>query len=100
MRCRGVASRSRRLNAEPGVVGELLVFELRDAELRRTLRVACLRAGSAADLTDLLPPLMDASLLWMSTAGFALGGFERLVQGRGGPAVDYAQTWWCRPDDG
>jgi hypothetical protein len=100
MRREGVPLAFRQLGTEAGVVGELLVFEQRDEALRRTVRVASLRAGTAADLRDLLPPLIDACLLWMSTGGFALAGFERVPRPRTEVAVDYAQTWWCRQEPG
>ena len=42
---------------------------------------------------DQLPPLMDATLLWVRGGRMALTGFERLA-GLGHHA-DYAQTWLC-----
>lgn len=95
MRRRGVPVPLKRLNTETGVTGELIVFEQRDEILRRTVRVAQIQVGMSVAARDLLPPLLDVSLLWMSTTGFTLGGFERIPLAQDGTTIDYAQSWWC-----
>lgn len=70
----------------PPVVGDLRVEEVRDESLGRYVRTAC-----AIDLLrprdpDLLPALLDPSLIAMSPLAFTLPGFERI----GG---HYAQSW-------
>jgi hypothetical protein len=42
---------------------------------------------------DLLPPLFDATLIWMSNDQMALTGFGRIDFT--GDYTDYAQTWLC-----
>jgi hypothetical protein len=96
MRDRGRARPQPLLRAEPGLLGDLVVIEARDELLKRTVRIAHLRPGSHSNTGELLPPLIDSTLLWMAPHGFALGGFERLPSVSGGAPADYAQTWWVR----
>jgi hypothetical protein len=42
---------------------------------------------------DLLPPLFDATLIWMSNDQMALTGFERVDTT--GDYTDHAQIWLC-----
>lgn len=92
---RGVARTPREVTRADGVVGELLVCERLDPLLRRTTRVATLTSFGDAKTTDLLPPLFDATLLWIAPQGFVLGGTERVVVD--GRQVELGQGWWARP---
>jgi len=96
MREQGRARLQHLLRTESGLLGDLVVIEARDGLLKRTVRVAHLRAGSYSNRGELLPPLIEPTLLWMAPQGFALGGFERLASTAGGAPTDYAQTWWVR----
>lgn len=88
---RGQAVDGSRIIAERPRVGELRVEHAQDAELHRPLRVVRLiRTDQSLD-PDLLPPLLDVSLVAMSGLGFTLTGFER-IEGR-----CYQQSWWARP---
>lgn len=95
-RRRGVSRTPREVTRAAGVVGELLVCERLDALLRRTTRVATLTTVGDAKATDLLPPLFDATLLWLSPQGFVLGGTERVTLDDG-QQVELGQAWWIRP---
>lgn len=90
MRKRGVPLDRRYLAREPAIVGDLLVEEIRDAELGRTIRQARLSGLLPKDV-QVVPPLRCAELFWMGPDGFVLGGLER------DGTADYAQSWWCRP---
>jgi hypothetical protein len=95
-RLRGVALLPRDLGAEPGVVGELLVWERHDALLRRSTRIATLVEGVRAGENEVLPPLFDATLVWMAPQGLVISGTERLRVGRRAEVTEFAQAWWCR----
>ena len=95
MRLRGVPIAKAKLLYERGVKGDLRVEEMHDPLLKRTVRVARLVEPDAVLKPDLLPPLLDVQLLWMSSEGFTVAGFERVALG--GSATDYAQSWWVRP---
>lgn len=71
--------------------------------MKGDVRVICAqddRMGRATNLAEIhpdmpmqpkpLPPLYDAKLSVMPTAGFVLSRFE-IIDG-----CAYAQTWWCR----
>ena len=76
-------------NREP-VIGDLRVEEVRDETLGRYVRIARVVDVRAPRDPDLLPALLDPSLIAMSPLAFSLSGFER-VDGR-----DYAQSWLVR----
>jgi hypothetical protein len=95
MRLRGVAIAKAKLLYESGIKGDLRVEEVHDPLLKRTVRVARLVEPDAVLKPDLLPPLLDVQLLWMSSDGFTVAGFERIAVGV--TPIDYAQSWWVRP---
>jgi hypothetical protein len=94
-RQRGVARSQRDLARAEGVVGELLVGERQDPVLRRTTRVATLTGFGDAKPSDLLPPLFDATVVWIAPQGLVLSGIERIAVD-GGCEVELAQAWWAR----
>jgi hypothetical protein len=70
----------------------LLVGQSKKRMLGRTVRLA--RLIDQEDTADLLPPLLDAKLLWVSDNRLTLSGFERIaISGR---TVDFAQTWLAK----
>jgi hypothetical protein len=79
------------------VVGELRVEEQLDPALYRYTRVARV-VDPQHRPTDRLPPLIDATLLWVRGGRMAITGFERLAGL--GDQTDYAQTWLCEEPDG
>jgi hypothetical protein len=89
MRQGGVPIGRKRVNHDPGVVGELFVEEHIDKDCGRTLRVARLASTGPLD-SSLLPQLVDVQLLWVGNQGFVLSGVEQLNE------AAYAQSWWCR----
>ena len=89
MRHQGVPVERKRVNHDPGVVGELFVEEHVDKACGRTLRVARLASTGPLD-SSLVPQLADVQLLWVGNQGFVLNGVEQVND-----AV-YAQSWWCR----
>jgi hypothetical protein len=75
--------------------GTLTIIEERDPELHRVLRVARLKQP---DGTDVLPPLLDATIIAMTVDQWSITGFERLEEERvGGDAVCYQQSWLITP---
>jgi hypothetical protein len=94
----GIARPPREVTRAAGVVGELLVCERLDPLLRRTTRVATLTMIGDAKTRELLPPLYDAVLLWVSPQGFVLAGTERVDHGADGRQIELGQAWWARPD--
>jgi len=68
------------------VSGELRIEEGRSEYLTRFMRTARLLDFSLQRL-DALPPLLDASVLWLKPGSMAITGFEQIED------VDYAQTW-------
>jgi hypothetical protein len=76
-------------NCKPAV-GDLRVEEVRDAALGRYVRTARVIDVTRPRDPDLLPALLDPSLVAMSPLAFTLSGFER-VDDR-----DYAQSWLVR----
>jgi len=95
-RQRGVALAPRDLGREPGFVGELLVWERHDDLLRRSTRIATLVEGVRPGENEVLPPLFDATLVWMAPQGLVISGIERLRVGRRPELAEFAQAWWCR----
>jgi hypothetical protein len=76
-------------NREP-VVGDLRVEEVRDESLGRYVRMARVVDVRRPRDPDLLPALLDPSLVAMSPLAFTLSGFERVDE------RDYAQSWLVR----
>ncbi|GIZ51089.1 hypothetical protein NCCP691_11030 [Noviherbaspirillum aridicola] len=71
------------------VAGELRIEENKDELLRRFLRVARLLGCTAPDLgRDMLPPLVDAAVIYIKGDRISISGFER-----GEMSQTYAQTW-------
>jgi hypothetical protein len=73
------------------VRGELRVSDGRDPLLRRSCRVARL-VDPARLVADVLPPLKDATLLYVDHTRLVLTGFEQVLE------RDYAQTWMLAMD--
>lgn len=89
MRCNGVALTPQERRRYAAIRGDVRVTtELRN-ELGRSSNVARLIKGMPLE-PDLLPRLLDATLVGMATTGFVLSGIE-YVNG-----CAYAQSWWCR----
>ena len=74
------------------LIGQLTIVEEHDKVMHRTTRVARV-IGFERRAVDHLPPLFDATLIWMNNDQMALTGFER--DDSSGSQVDYAQTWLC-----
>ena len=74
------------------MVGEMTITEQRDDLLHRISRVARVIDFQRRPI-DLLPPLFDATLLWMSNDQLAVTGFERVDTT--GDFTDFARTWLC-----
>jgi hypothetical protein len=68
------------------VTGELRIEEARDEHLNRFMRCARL-LDHTREYPDVLPPLIDAAVLWIKGHTMSVTGFERIEQ------TDYAQTW-------
>jgi hypothetical protein len=66
--------------------GELRIEESREENLSRFMRRARL-LDHEQDKLEVLPPLMDAAVLWLKENKMAITGFERIE------STDYAQTW-------
>lgn len=94
-RRRGVVRHQREIAHAVGILGELLICERQDPLLRRTSRVATLTGIGDAKPADLLPPLFDATVLWIAPQGLVLSGIERFAVD-GGREVELAQGWWAR----
>jgi len=92
LRCKGRRVPKWQLHRAMRVVGEMTITEQRDDVLHRISRVARVIDFQRRPM-DLLPPLFDATLLWMSNDQLALTGFER--DDTTGTATDFAQTWLC-----
>jgi hypothetical protein len=76
--------------------GHLTIREEHDKALHRTCRIArVVKVNRFAE--NLLPPLFDATLIWMSNDQMAITGFERDTST--GSLTDYAQTWLCEDVD-
>lgn len=89
LRKRGVEVSRLGLEALPAPTGRLLVGQSRKRMFGRTVRLA--RLVDDEESRDLLPPLLDAKLLWVADNKMTLSGFERIaVSGRN---VDFVQTW-------
>jgi hypothetical protein len=73
------------------VHGELSVHDQRDGVLHRQCRVARLVKVDEPHV-DILPPLKDATLLYVDRERWVLTGFEHILD------RDYAQTWMLATD--
>jgi hypothetical protein len=92
LRCKGRRVPKWQLHRAQRFEGQLTITEERDDVLHRTTRVARVIEVEPRPI-NLLPPLFDATLLWMSNDQMALTGFERVDST--GDYTDYAQTWLC-----
>ena len=71
----------------PAFVGLLRIREERDRELNRTMVCAQLLDPTSTADQDLVPMLVDASLVWGEANKWRITGIERLDD------ADVAQTW-------
>jgi len=92
LRCKGRRVPKWQLHRATRMVGEMTITEQRDDVLHRISRVARVIDFQRRPI-DLLPPLFDATLLWMSNDQLAVTGFERVDTT--GDFTDFAQTWLC-----
>jgi hypothetical protein len=92
LRCKGRRVPTWQLHRAVRHVGQLTIIEEHDKLLHRVTRVARVIELERRPV-NLLPPLFDATLLWMSNDQMALAGFERVDTT--GDYTDYAQTWLC-----
>ena len=92
LRCKGRRVPKWQLHRAQRFEGQLTITEERDKLLHRTTRVARIIEVERRPV-DLLRPLFDATLIWMSNDQMALTGFER--DDTSGSHTDYAQTWLC-----
>lgn len=91
MRRQGVAVPKYALKDQVAWYGELVVLDVRDDGVNRTIKTARLADLSVAQKrTDVL---FDPHLIWMNEGRFTLQGFERVIEG--GQIVEYAQSWLC-----
>lgn len=81
----------RNVNVERGI-GELLIEEMTDPELKRSVRTARVLNAKKRP-PDQLVPLRDVMVLWMKEDRMVLNGIERVAD-MSGPC-EYAQTWLC-----
>ena len=70
-----------------------MIYESRDEESGRSIRIAALHGANQTSL-DMLPPLRNVEITGAAPLAVTLAGFER-IQGRRG-VVDVAQEWWVR----
>lgn len=92
LRKRGTEVSRHGLEDLPAPTGRLLVGQSRTRMFGRTVRLA--RLVDQEESRDLLPPLLDAKLLWVADNRLTLSGFERIsVSGRN---VDFVQTWLAK----
>jgi len=80
-----------------GVRGDLFVAETRDAELNRSVRVAKIMANDP--YRELLPPLLDATLVAAKPDWWTMTGWERSPEGFGAQPRAYVQSWILVPSD-
>jgi hypothetical protein len=81
----------------PGTPGEFVLEEESDRETCRRVRVARLRPlGHQGGALDLLPPLVDATLIYAKASIWTVPGFERQ---KDEPLYEpaYLQSWLMRP---
>lgn len=74
--------------------GRLTVAELKDDELRRTVRTATFELLGAGEP---VPPLHDVVLLGMSGDWMSMAGFEEIPDGPLQDARRFQQTWLLEP---
>lgn len=79
-----------RISYEKPVFGELVLREGHDEHLRRNLRIASLHnhPPKAGEPLDVIPPLVDAAVLYITDNRMSISGFER-----GDMLPTVAQTW-------
>ncbi len=87
MRVRGVDLSPEERRQYQAVKGDVMYVQ--DDRMGRATNLAEIHPDMPMQLKP-LPPLYDAKLSCMSTAGFVLSGFERI------DGCAYAQSWWCR----
>jgi hypothetical protein len=91
MRAEGRLMPRWQVNTRAGVVaGELLVAQQAHRKLRRAALMA--RLVEAGTGEDLVPPLIDVSILYVKHNNLVLTGFETIED------QDFAQTWMLAND--
>src|SRR5579862_3228179 len=81
----------RNVEIERGI-GELLIEELNDPEMKRAVRTARM-LNQKKKPADQLVPLRDVEVLWLKSDRMVLNGIERVADMKG--PCEYAQTWLC-----
>jgi hypothetical protein len=77
-------------------VGRLRMYDYDDPVLhRRVQRVDLVALDRGGRGTELLPGLLDVTLVTLNENALVLTGFERLPLADGKQA-DYAQSWWVQ----
>ncbi|MBA4340886.1 MAG: hypothetical protein C0423_01910 [Methylibium sp.] len=94
LREKGVVIPGHHIVRREGAPGRFEMSEQIDRETRRTVRVARLFAIPPA-VGELLPPLVDAALIYARGEIWTLTGFERGSDSLMQPA--YLQSWRMRP---
>jgi len=79
------------------VRGDLFVIEVRDAELNRSVRVATIVANDPH--RELLPPLLDATLVAVKPDWWTMTGWERSPEATDAQPRAYMQSWILIPSD-
>jgi hypothetical protein len=79
------------------VRGDLFVIEVRDTELNRSVRVATIVANDPH--RELLPPLLDATLVAVKPDWWTMTGWERSPQATHAHTRAYMQSWILIPSD-
>jgi hypothetical protein len=75
--------------------GELVVMDVRDEGVGRSIKVA---KFTPDDFPNWLKRLFEPRLVWMNEGRFVLAGVERVqCDGR---VVHYAQAWLCKVEPG
>jgi len=80
-----------------GVRGDLFVKEDHDAELNRSVRIATVVASNPYH--QLLPPLLDATLVAAKPDWWTMTGWERSAEPTGVQPRAYVQSWILIPSD-
>ena len=84
---KGYALETRARKAMPVYKGALVVREVNDHSLGRHTVTAHLESTNGTAVEQILPPLRDATLLWVKADQMRLSGIEALKD------LHYAQTW-------
>jgi len=81
------------------VRGDLYVTEAYDEELKRTVRVATVKAGEGFEQKDLVLPLLDVTLISAKPDWWTMTGWERIASSTAAASRAAMQSWILVPAD-